>query len=55
MRIGAHVDPAEPLEAAAARGADAVQFFLADPQGWKSPAARPDAAARVADLLEGKA
>ena len=42
MRIGAHVDPAEPLDAAAARGADAVQFFLADPQGWKAPAARPD-------------
>jgi deoxyribonuclease-4 len=43
MRIGAHVDPAEPLAAATARGADAVQFFLADPQGWKSPEARPDA------------
>jgi deoxyribonuclease-4 len=45
MRIGAHVDPADPLDAAAARGADAVQFFLADPQGWKAPVARPDQAA----------
>ena len=45
MRIGAHVDPADPLEAATARGADAVQFFLADPQGWKSPQPRADAEA----------
>ncbi|HEX6498509.1 MAG TPA: deoxyribonuclease IV [Micromonosporaceae bacterium] len=43
MRIGAHVDPADPLSAAAARGADLVQFFLADPQGWKAPEPRPDA------------
>jgi deoxyribonuclease-4 len=45
MRIGAHVDPADPLDAAAARGADAVQFFLTDPQGYKSPKPREDAAA----------
>ncbi|MFI5495482.1 deoxyribonuclease IV [Actinoplanes sp. NPDC051859] len=44
MRIGAHVDPADPLAAAAERGAEAVQFFLADPQGWKAPVARADAA-----------
>jgi deoxyribonuclease IV len=44
MRIGAHVDPADPLEAAAARGADAVQFFLTDPQGHKTPKPREDAA-----------
>ena len=37
MRIGAHVDPAEPLTAAADRKADVVQFFLTDPQGYKSP------------------
>src|SRR5919199_2766474 len=43
MRIGAHVDPAEPLAAAAARGADAVQFFLTDPQGYKTPKPREDA------------
>src|SRR3954468_22291821 len=45
MRIGAHVDPTDPLEAAAARGADAVQFFLTDPQGYKTPVPRDDAAA----------
>ncbi len=35
--IGAHVDSADPLAAAKATGADAIQFFLADPQGWKKP------------------
>jgi deoxyribonuclease IV len=45
MRIGAHVDPAAPLAEAAARGAEAVQFFLTDPQGYKSPQPRADAAA----------
>jgi deoxyribonuclease-4 len=45
MRIGAHVDPADPLDAAVARGADAVQFFLTDPQGYKTPVPRADAAA----------
>jgi deoxyribonuclease IV len=44
MRIGAHVDPAEPLTAAASRHADAVQFFLTDPQGYKTPQPRADAA-----------
>jgi deoxyribonuclease IV len=44
MRIGAHVDPADPLAAAAARGAEAVQFFLTDPQGYKTPKPREDAA-----------
>ncbi|HEV7708351.1 MAG TPA: deoxyribonuclease IV [Asanoa sp.] len=45
MRIGAHVDPTDPLAAATARDADAVQFFLTDPQGYKSPKPRADAAA----------
>ncbi|MDT4893797.1 MAG: deoxyribonuclease [Pseudonocardiales bacterium] len=35
--IGAHVDSVDPLKAAADTGAEAVQFFLADPQGWKKP------------------
>jgi len=35
--VGAHVDSVDPLTAAAAVGADAIQFFLADPQGWKAP------------------
>ncbi|MFI6227071.1 deoxyribonuclease IV [Micromonospora echinospora] len=43
MRIGAHVDPADPLAEAASRAADAVQFFLSDPQGWKAPNPREDA------------
>jgi deoxyribonuclease-4 len=44
MRIGAHVDPAAPLSEAVAREADLVQFFLTDPQAWKAPQDRPDAA-----------
>ena len=35
--IGAHVHSADPLAHAAEVGAAAVQFFLADPQGWKAP------------------
>ncbi len=45
MRIGAHVDRADPLAEATAREADAVQFFLTDPQGYKTPPERADAAA----------
>jgi deoxyribonuclease IV len=52
MRIGAHVDPAEPLAEAAARGADLVQFFLTDPQGWADPKDRPDAEALVASDVD---
>ena len=48
MRIGAHVDPAEPLAAATERGADLVQFFLSDPQGYAKPEERSDA-----DALRG--
>jgi deoxyribonuclease IV len=36
-RIGAHFHVDDPLAEAIARGADAVQFFLGDPQGWKGP------------------
>jgi deoxyribonuclease-4 len=49
--VGAHVDSADPLAHAAAVGAEAVQFFLGDPQGWKAP--RPHAQAdaiRTSDL-----
>jgi deoxyribonuclease-4 len=49
--IGAHVDSEHPLSAAALTGADAVQFFLADPQGWKAPREHADAdAIRACDL-----
>jgi deoxyribonuclease IV len=43
--IGAHVDSTDPLAAAAATDAAAIQFFLADPQGWKAPVEHPHAAA----------
>ncbi len=49
--IGAHVDSADPLTAAKETGAEAVQFFLADPQGWKKPVEHPHAdAIRATDL-----
>jgi deoxyribonuclease-4 len=41
--VGAHVDSADPLAHAAAIGAEAVQFFLGDPQGWKAPPPHPHA------------
>jgi deoxyribonuclease-4 len=43
MRIGAHVEPGDPLGTAAAEDADCVQIFLGDPQGWKKPLPRDDA------------
>ncbi len=36
-RIGAHLHESDPLAQAQALGADAVQFFLGDPQGWQAP------------------
>ena len=42
--IGAHVPSVHPREEAAARGADLVQVFLSNPQSWKKPAPRADAA-----------
>src|SRR5918998_4028592 len=43
MLIGAHVREDDPVATAAARGADVVQMFLADPQGWKKPPPHPRA------------
>ncbi len=37
IAIGAHVDQADPIGQARARGASLAQFFLGDPQGWKGP------------------
>ncbi len=48
MLIGAHTANDRPLEQAAARSADLVQIFLANPQSWKKPHPREDAA----ELLE---
>ncbi|HEX2154924.1 MAG TPA: deoxyribonuclease IV [Acidimicrobiia bacterium] len=45
MLVGAHVPAAHPLAEAEARNADVVQMFLSNPQSWKKPAPRADAAA----------
>ena len=50
-RIGAHVDSADPLSAAAACGADVIQFFLTDPQSYAAPKPHAHAdAIRATDL-----
>jgi len=41
--VGAHVGPQEPLATATEVGADSVQVFLSDPQGWQKPDPRADA------------
>jgi deoxyribonuclease IV len=41
--VGAHVSPRAPLKSAENLGADCVQIFLSDPQGWKKPPPRRDA------------
>ena len=59
VSFGAHVDQTDPIAEAKARGASLSQFFLGDPQGWKTPtvgyaagadALRADAAAAGIDL-----
>jgi deoxyribonuclease IV len=42
--VGAHLPPDDPLAEAEAVGADCVQIFLSDPQGWEKPPPRDDAA-----------
>jgi deoxyribonuclease IV len=42
--IGSHVPPDDPLATGAVEGADLVQIFLGDPQSWKKPKPREDAA-----------
>ncbi|MDF2741140.1 MAG: end, partial [Actinomycetia bacterium] len=44
MKIGIHLGRDDPLGQGAARGADCVQFFLGEPNGWKVPPPGPDAA-----------
>jgi deoxyribonuclease-4 len=41
--VGAHLSPRKPLDRAADVGADCVQLFLSDPQGWEKPPPRRDA------------
>jgi deoxyribonuclease-4 len=43
MKIGSHVSPKNLLAEAAARNAEAVQIFVANPQSWKPPVPRDDA------------
>jgi deoxyribonuclease IV len=49
--LGAHVNPKDPRAEAAERGADVVQVFLSNPQSWKAPVPREDAAALAASDL----
>ncbi|GAB4001769.1 deoxyribonuclease IV [Nocardioides ultimimeridianus] len=56
MRIGAHVDQADPVAEAAARNAPLVQFFLGNPQSYKGPVveyAEGPAALRAAAVAAG--
>ena len=41
--VGAHIGPERPLEVADELGADCVQIFISDPQGWEKPPPRDDA------------
>lgn len=51
VHVGAREDDGDPVAEAAASGADGVQVFLSDPQGWKTPKPHPHAEAmRAADL-----
>jgi deoxyribonuclease-4 len=43
-KIGIHLGRERVLAQGAARGADAVQFFLGDPNGWTVPPPGPDTA-----------
>jgi deoxyribonuclease IV len=44
MILGAHVPGESPLSEATSIGADCIQMFVGDPQSWKKPQPRPDAA-----------
>jgi deoxyribonuclease-4 len=51
VHVGAREDDADPIAEARESGADGVQIFLADPQGWKTPKPHPLAdALRTSDL-----
>ncbi|MGA8253767.1 MAG: deoxyribonuclease IV, partial [Mycobacterium sp.] len=51
MLIGSHVRNDDPLAAAQVDGADAVQFFLGNPQSWKKPKPRDDAETLKASII----
>lgn len=46
--VGAHVQGDDPLAEAAAVGAERIQLFLSNPQGWEKPPPREDAAELIA-------
>lgn len=52
MKVGAHIGPESPLAAAALRGADLVQIFLSDPQSYRAPPPRADAAELAASAVD---
>src|SRR6185436_10333828 len=45
MSIGAHIHAEDVLGGALERKAEVVQFFLGDPQSWKTPQPHPQAEA----------
>jgi deoxyribonuclease IV len=51
-KIGAHVDPDDPIAGARARDADLAQFFLGDPQDWHAPQPRADLDALTASPID---
>lgn len=51
MQVGAHVPSEHPLAEAAERNADLVQIFLSNPQSWRKPAPRADAAELAASPI----
>jgi deoxyribonuclease-4 len=50
-KLGAHVKSDDPLQWAEQTGAEAVQFFLTDPQAWKAPDEHPQTAQILASGL----
>jgi deoxyribonuclease-4 len=52
MKIGVHLMREGVLAQGAARGADCVQFFLGDPQGWKVPPPGGDTTELAASRLD---
>ncbi len=53
MRIGAHLrEDDDPLATAEELGIDVFQMFVTDPQGWKKPEPRADAAAIAASPID---
>jgi deoxyribonuclease IV len=52
LRIGAHLKAEDPAAGAAERGADVVQVFLGDPQGWRKPDITDALRAQCARLAE---